>query len=71
MYFDDLPEAEQNKYYDKATELLEGLLWCERTWEAWGHGTMTKYDFIDAADDDNIIYDTAVRLHEIAQYGIT
>lgn len=65
--FDDLPEAQQTFYHDKAAELLDDLWYCSRVWEAWQVGTMTAGDFRAAAEDDDIISDTARALYELKE----
>ena len=65
--FDNLSEQEQTKYLDKATELLLGLHYCSRVWEAWSVGTMTQYDFGNADEDDDIVWETAETLYNFVQ----
>ena len=62
--FSSLSEQEQEVYFDLARELLADLLWCTRCWSAWSYGTMTQDDFRNAANDDDIVQDTASRLAE-------
>lgn len=65
--FEDLSEERQGYFQDKATDLLSGLLWCQRVWEAWDKGTMDKHDFVDADEDDLVVYTTAVALYDLVQ----
>lgn len=65
--FDDLPEERQTFYHDKAAELLDDLWYCSRVWEAWHVGTMTQHDFHAAAEEDDIVADTARALYELKE----
>jgi hypothetical protein len=65
--FDDLPEERQTVYLDKAAELLDDLWYCSRAWEAWHVGTMAQHDFYYAAEDDDIVYDTAKTLYDFKE----
>lgn len=65
--FEDLSEQQQGYFQDKATDLLSGLLWCQRVWEAWDKGTMTQNDFVCADEDDLVVYTTAVALYDLVQ----
>lgn len=67
--YDDLSEERQEYFHDRAAELLSGLLWCQRTWEAWDVGNMTQEDFIAADEDELVVHDTAVRLYGLVQEG--
>jgi hypothetical protein len=60
--FADQPDDVQDRFREKAVEVLGDLLWCSRVWEAWSVGTMGEDDFIVAADDDDIVNDTAEAL---------
>ncbi len=59
MEFKDLNEKDQAFYFNIAIECLSDLKYCTRSWAAWSVGTMTSNDFIYAAEDDNIIFNTA------------
>lgn len=61
--FESLTDSAKQPYLDKAAELLDGLLWCDRDWSAWGWGTMGSNDFHDAASDDDIVYKVAAELY--------
>lgn len=62
--FDELTEEQQKPYYKKAGELLSGLYWCTRVWDAWDVGTMREDDFIQADEDDEILHQTAQALYD-------
>lgn len=71
--FEDLSKEEQDKIYSQAAYILRDLLYCIRVWEAWEVNTMTKEDFIPAAEDADILEDTARYggyLQEYYQYYI-
>lgn len=52
--FDMLPETKKDRFKNLIGDTLEGFLWCDRTWDAWGYGTMSADDFYDAGDEDTI-----------------
>jgi hypothetical protein len=43
---------------DRALEILNDLLYCDRTWSAWSCGTMREDDFYVASEDEDIIANT-------------
>lgn len=62
--FESLTEEVKAVYFEKAAELLDGLLWCDRDWCAWGYGTMRSEDFADASQDDDLVLNVATALYE-------
>ena len=60
----ELTEADRKPYFDKAIEVLQDHYTCTRDWAAWSCGTMTQDDFGLAAEDDNIVSDTAKMLFD-------
>ncbi len=62
--FEALPKEEKLEYFHKAIDILSGLYTCTRTWSAWDYETMTKDDFWEAQDVDDIVFETAVTLHD-------
>lgn len=62
--FESLTEQAKQPYFDKAAELLEGLLWCDRDWSAWVWGTMNSSDFHEADGDDDAVFKVASALYE-------
>ena len=57
--FEDLSKEEKDKLYSQAAYILRDLHYCVRMWEAWETGTMTKEDFVLAAENPDILEDTA------------
>ncbi len=45
----------KDKLRDAIREQLSDALYCTRVWDAWGHGTMSEYDFVCLAEDDNYV----------------
>lgn len=62
--FENLTDEVKQPYLDQAANLLDGLLWCDRDWSAWGWGTMSSNDFHDAAGDDDLVCTVAASLYE-------
>ena len=62
--WEELTEEDRKPYFDKAIEVLQDHLTCTRVWSAWGYGTMTQDDFGLAAEDANIVSDTAKMLFD-------
>lgn len=63
--WDKLLDEEKKYYYSKAIELVpDDLLFCTRTWSAWGVNTMTENDFVSASQDDTFIESIAKSLYE-------
>ena len=62
--WEDLTEEDRKLYFDKAIEVLQDHYTCTRVWSAWSYGTMTQDDFRLAAEDDNIVSDTAKMLFD-------
>ena len=60
--WEELTEEDRKPYFDKAVEVLQDHLTCTRVWSAWSYGTMSQDDFWLAAEDDNIVSDTAKML---------
>lgn len=63
MEFENLPNEEQDRYIQLSTELLDGQLYCTRTWEAWHYKTMSENDFFNSNEDDDLVYDNAKRIY--------
>lgn len=59
--FDWQPEDIRQKFLDQVANTLDGFLYCDRTWSAWGYGTMSKDDFTEAGTDE-VIYEHAVNM---------
>ena len=57
----DLTAEQQAPYLKIAEETLAAteLLYCTRTWEAWGYGTMSAADFSNAAEDADLVASVA------------
>lgn len=70
MNFEDLTQNQQNIYFEKSSEMLSDLYYCTRVWEAWGYGTMTSNDFINASEDDDVVADHAKELYDFVQKQI-
>ncbi len=64
MEFENLPYEEQEHYTLLAAELLDGQLYCTRSWSAWGVKTMTEDDFYNSNEDDDLIYENAKRIYD-------
>ena len=67
--FKDLTDEEKDFYYIKASNFFDnrGLLYCNRTWDAWHYKTMTENDFYNAEDDDSLIAELAEEIFNIVQ----
>ena len=63
-HWEDLTEEDRKPYFDKAVEILHDHYTCTRVWSAWGYGTMSQDDFHLAAEDDDIVSDTAKKLFD-------
>lgn len=63
--FDALPEETKQKFYDLVSDTLDGFLWCNRAWSAWGVGTMSEDDFSPAGDDPDVIHRHAVAANKL------
>lgn len=63
--FDALPEETKQKFYDLISDTLDGFFWCNRVWEAWYIGTMSKEDFVPAGDDPDVIHKHAVAAYKL------
>jgi hypothetical protein len=59
-----LSDEQRQVYFDKAIEILQDHLTCTRDWSAWSYGTMSQDDFLLAAEDDDIITDTAKMIYD-------
>lgn len=53
---------------EKLADLLNEheLMVCTKDWSAWGHGTMSAGDFINAGDDPDLVNELAERLAQPA-----
>lgn len=60
--FEQLTEAQKQKFLDHVSNTLDGFLWCDRVWSAWGVGTMSQDDFSPAGTDE-VIYEHAVSMY--------
>ena len=60
--FEQLTEAQKQKFLDHVANTLDGFLWCDRVWSAWGVGTMSQDDFSPAGTDE-VIYEHAVSMY--------
>ena len=60
--FEQLTEAQKQKFLDHVTNTLDGFLWCDRVWDAWYVGTMSQDDFSPAGTDE-VIYEHAVSMY--------
>ncbi len=49
------PEQEPVELRTALAETLGGVYVCDRTWSAWGVGTMTQDDFYPAAESDDVL----------------
>lgn len=49
-------DADREKIRDAIAECLgDSIYYCERTWSAWGVGTMSQDDLFLASEDDEIL----------------
>lgn len=62
--FGELTDQEQADYYEFAADLLGDTLICDRTWSAWGVGTMTESDFSAAHEDDDFVHEIAEKIYK-------
>ena len=62
LKFEDLPPLIQEQFYDFVEEVVDGLLYCDRTWTAWEVGTMSADDFAFVADDYGFVSEKAEEL---------
>lgn len=62
--WEELTEEERKPYFDKAVVILQDHYTCTRVWSAWRYGTMSQDDFHFAAEDTDIISDTAKTLFD-------
>jgi hypothetical protein len=62
--WDNITEGERQKYFDKAVDMLQDHYTCTRVWSSWSYGTMGSDDFHLAAEDDDIVSDTAKMLFD-------
>jgi hypothetical protein len=67
--WEELKEDDRNYYLDKAIEILQDHYICTRVWSAWSYGTMTKDDFELAAENDDVVLDTARMLFNFKLEG--
>jgi hypothetical protein len=67
MNWERLTDEQKQPYFNKAIEILQDHLTCTRVWSAWSYGTMIQDDFVLAAEDDNIVSDTAKMLYDFTQ----
>jgi hypothetical protein len=70
--FEELSDEEKEFYYQKASEFLNGreLLYCNRSWSAWSHGTMSENDFHPVDEDDNVIAELAEHIYDIVKVKV-
>lgn len=64
--FHEIDDEEREKWFDLARIMLEDLLCCTREWSAWSVGTMGEDDFVDAAEDDDIVFAAAISLYAVS-----
>lgn len=62
--WEDAADIDKLPLLEKAAELAGDSMFCMRVWSAWGVGTMTENDFVDAADDDDFVNDIAKAIWE-------
>ncbi len=62
--WENASEGEQAPFIERAVELAQDTLFCTRVWSAWGYGTMTENDFVDATDEDDFINGIAKAIWE-------
>jgi hypothetical protein len=62
--WDDAADIDKLPLLEKAAELAGDSMFCMRVWSAWGVGTMTENDFVDAAEDDDFVNDIAKAIWE-------
>lgn len=63
--WEELSEDDRKPYFDKAVEVLQDHLTCTRVWSAWSYGTISQDDFRFAAEDTDIVSDTAKTLFDM------
>lgn len=57
--WENATEEQKQPFYDKAVELASDTMFCTRVWSAWGYGTMTEDDFVNANEESEFIGDIA------------
>jgi hypothetical protein len=62
--WEDAADEDKVPFLEKAAELAGDSMFCTRVWSAWGVGTMSENDFVDAADDDDYVYEIAKAIWE-------
>lgn len=64
IHFDDLPAETRWFFLELSKKNLNGLLSCTRDWDAWTYKTMTSDDFINADEDEEVVYNGAVLIYD-------
>ena len=53
--WENASESDKLPFIEKAIELTQDTMFCTRVWSAWGYGTMTEDDFLDATGESEFI----------------
>lgn len=64
VVFEEIDNHAKQKYFDRASKLLDGFVYCTRDWTAWRYGTMREEDFVEAEEDDESLFKTAKILYD-------
>lgn len=65
--FDELPEAEQNKYCDFAAAILNDLWVCASTQQSWWYGAPNQKEYLQADEDEELVYETAKMIFDFTE----
>ena len=68
--FKELPEEEQQKYIELASSILDGQLYCDRSWDAWHYNTMSENDFYNSNEDEGFVYEKAEEIYNFLKTRI-